>query len=83
MACINPDGTLTPTAQAVIAAIKTPLPDKAIRQNTGLPIYRVRATLRELVEAHLVIEKDGSYQLTDSGKERLKLQLPGNYGNDQ
>jgi predicted methyltransferase len=70
MACINPDGTLTPTAQAVIAALYTPTSAMDIGQTAGLPIYRVRATLRELGEAGLVGEKDGVFQLTETGKER-------------
>jgi hypothetical protein len=71
MACINPDGTLTPTAQAVISALKTCSSAGEIGLATGLPIYRVRATIRELIEAGLVLEKGGQYQLADSGKERL------------
>jgi hypothetical protein len=71
MACINPDGTLTPTAQAVISALKTFSLTEEIGLATGLPIYRVRATLRELIEAGLVLEQGGQYQFTDSGQERL------------
>jgi hypothetical protein len=71
MACINPDGTLTPTAQAVISALKTFSSTAEIGLATGLPIYRVRATIRELIEAGLVLEQGGQYQFTDSGKERL------------
>lgn len=75
MACINPDGTLTPTAQAVVAALENPRSPRDIGQAAGLPIYRVRATLRELVEADLANEQDGLYNLTESGKERLSDQL--------
>ena len=72
MACINSDGSLTPTAQAVIAALNTPLSAADIGKTTALPIYRVRATVRELIEANLVIENEGTYQLTDAGKNRLQ-----------
>lgn len=71
MACINPDGTLTPTAQAVISALITYSSAVDIGRATGLPIYRVRATIRELIEARLVLETDGSCQLTELGKDRL------------
>lgn len=71
MACINPDGTLTPTAQAVIYTLKTPRSAVDIGQVTNLPVYRIRSTIRELIEAGLVLETDGNYQLTESGMKRL------------
>jgi predicted transcriptional regulator len=71
MACINPDGTLTPTAQAVITALKTPCTPVDLAQVTGLPIYRIRSTIRELIEAGLVFESNGRYKLTESNKKRL------------
>ncbi len=70
MACINPDGTLTPTAKAVISALKIHSSAQEIGQETGLPIYRIRATIRELIEAGLVLETDGNYQLTDTRMKR-------------
>jgi predicted transcriptional regulator len=70
MACINPDGTLTPAAQAVITALKTPCAPADLAQVTGLPVYRIRSTIRELLEAGLVLETGGKYQLTDSGMDR-------------
>jgi predicted transcriptional regulator len=71
MACINPDGTLTPTAQAVISALRTSYTAADLGQVTGLPIYRIRSTIRELIEAGLVLETEGKYQLTEGGKGRL------------
>ena len=70
MACINPDGTLTPAAQAVITALKIPCTPVDLAQAANLPIYRVRSTIRELIEAGLVLESDGKYHLTDSGMKR-------------
>ena len=71
MACINPDGTLSPTAQAVISALRTPSLVEDLGRVTGLPVYRIRSTIRDLIEAGLVNEKDGKYQLTESGKKRF------------
>ena len=71
MACINPDGTLTPAAQAVITALHNPCTPAELAQVTSLPVYRIRSTIRELIEAGLVLETDGKYQLTDTGKKRL------------
>jgi predicted transcriptional regulator len=71
LACINPDGTLTPTAKAVIIALRTPSTPADLARVSNLPIYRVRSTIRELTESGLVLETDGKYQLTDSGMEKL------------
>jgi len=71
MACINADGTLTPTSQAIISLLKTPSTAVEIGRLAVLPIYRVRSTIRELIEAKLVIEIDGKFQLTESGYKRL------------
>jgi len=73
MACINPDGTLTPTAKVVIAALQTPCTPVALAKVTNLPIYRIRSTIRALIEAGLAFETDGKYRLTDSG---IKIQKP-------
>jgi predicted transcriptional regulator len=70
MACINPDGSLTPAAQAVITALKTPRTSAELAQATSLPVYRIRSTIRELIEAGLVLETDGRYQLTENGLRR-------------
>jgi predicted transcriptional regulator len=67
MACINPDGTLTPTAQAVINALQAPCTHSELAQAVGLPVYRVRSTIRELIEAGLVQEIEGKYHLTKPG----------------
>jgi predicted transcriptional regulator len=75
MACINPDGTLTPAAQAVISALKIPSTAADIGEVAGLPVYRIRSTIRELIEAGLVLETDGKYQLTESGKKQPKTEL--------
>jgi predicted transcriptional regulator len=71
MACINPDGTLTPTAMAVISALHTPSTPAEIGQATSIPVYRIRSTIRELIEAGLVLESDGQYRLTETGMKRL------------
>ena len=81
MACINPDGTLTPAAQAVITALHIPRAPADIAQAANLPIYRVRSTLRELYEAGLVLELDGIYRRTENGQK--SAQGKTSYGNFQ
>jgi DNA-binding IclR family transcriptional regulator len=71
MACVNADGTLTASATSVLKALQTGGTAADVAQHVGLPLYRVRSSLRELVEAGLLSEQNGHYTLTDSGKARL------------
>ena len=75
MPCVKPDGTLEPMAQAIVRALRTPRTVEAVCEHLRLPLYRVRSTMRELVEAGLVADRDGVYDLTDSGRRRLE-QMP-------
>jgi DNA-binding IclR family transcriptional regulator len=74
MPCVNPDGTLTPVAVQVLrglASLHAPVAMDAIAQAAGLPVYRARASLRELQNAGLV-ELDGiAHRITDAGRARL------------
>ncbi len=71
MACVNPDGTLTPTAHKVLAALTEPRPPEEVAGIAGQPLFRVRASLRELGEAGLVAESGGMFVLTDEGRGKL------------
>lgn len=62
MACVNPDGTITASAAAMLDAMKSPSTPEQIAQRTELPLFRVRSGLRELVESGMASEHDGSYQ---------------------
>ena len=71
MACINPDGTLTPSAKKVLIELDVPSSTANISQNTGLPVYRIRSSLRELIEAGFVSLNGDKYTITPQGKEAL------------
>jgi len=43
-----------------------------IAQKTGLPLYRVRGGLRDLIPAGFVIQKGDKYQLTEKGAALIK-----------
>ena len=75
MPCVKPDGTLEPMAQAIVRALRTPRTVEGVCEHLRLPLYRVRSTMRELVEAGLVADRDGVYDLTDSGRIRVE-QMP-------
>ena len=71
MACINPDGTLTPSAKKVLIELDVPSTTAEISQTTGLPVYRIRSSLRELVEAGFVAVDGEKYSITQQGKDSL------------
>jgi len=70
--CVKPDGTLEPMAQAIVRALRTPRTTEGVCEHLRLPLYRVRSTMRELVEAGLVAETAGGYALTATGAERAR-----------
>jgi predicted transcriptional regulator len=72
MPCVKPDGTIEPMAQAILRALHTPRTAEGICEHLRLPLYRVRSTVRELVEAGLVAETAGQYALTAVGAGRVR-----------
>lgn len=71
MACISPEGTLTESARRMLQAVQTPATPEEVAQSTGLPLFRVRSGLRELVQAGLVAETEGRYQITEAGQQKM------------
>ncbi len=73
MACIDPDGYLTVTAQFLLKTLaKQPLPPEGIAKQMGEPLFKTRGNLREMSEAGLIEEKDGEFFLTDEGRGKLE-----------
>jgi predicted transcriptional regulator len=62
-------------AQAIVRALSTPRTVEGVCEHLRLPLYRVRSTMRELLEAGLVAENNGAYGLTDNGQRRVE-QMP-------
>ena len=71
MACINVDGTLVASARKLLLTLVEPRSAEEAAARTGLPLFRVRASFREFLQAGLVAEADGTYVLTDAGRSRL------------
>jgi predicted transcriptional regulator len=69
---VKPDGTIEPMAQAILRALRTPRTAEGVCEHLRLPLYRVRSTVRELLEANLVTETAGEYALTVVGAERVQ-----------
>ena len=70
MACINPDGTLSPTAKKLLRSIHEPLSLVEISQRIMVPVFLLRSNIRELIGAGLVKEAGEAYQATEKGLEK-------------
>ena len=85
MACINPDGSLSVVAKAVLGRLDgrpARVPDLA--REAGVPLYRARATVRETGRAGLIAPagadadpREGPFVLTELGREALTLDAEG------
>ncbi len=72
MGCVNADGTLVASAQALIEALAEPQTAEQVAPAVGQPLFKVRAGLRELAQAGLIEANGESYRLTETGRARLK-----------
>ena len=70
MACVNADGTITPTAKALLKSLDTPLGAEDIVARLGSPLFKVRSSLREMLEAGLVVPLGDKYQASEEGKKK-------------
>ena len=77
MACINPDGTLSTVARRVLETLGQPADPPALAANLALPLWRIRASLREIGRAGLVVADDSStpatFRISDLGREALEI----------
>jgi len=67
MACVTTDGALSTTGRHLLQSADPPGPAGELARRTALPLYRVRAGLRELMAAGLVIEINGDYGIKQRG----------------
>lgn len=68
MGCINAEGTLIASATKLLCAMQSPISLEEVARQSELPLYRLRSSMRELLQAGLVEEKDGTYVVTAAGK---------------
>ena len=72
MGCISPDGKPTESGTKMLRALKSGLGSpEEIAQNAAVPLFRVRSGLRELTQAGLAAEANGSYAITEKGAELI------------
>ena len=74
MACISPDGKPTESGTKMLRALlsREGSPE-GIAQSTGLPLFKVRSGLREMVDAGLVEQQDDGYRLSQKGAGLLGM----------
>ena len=71
MACISSQGELSESARKMLAALDAPATPEDVAARTELPLFRVRAGLREMGEAGLVELQDDAYTPTQLGRSLL------------
>jgi predicted transcriptional regulator len=71
MACVNPDGTLTESAKALLAILDDPKTPEEISKQLEQPLFKIRSSLREMTSAGLVKEEGAKYIITEKGKEKV------------
>jgi DNA-binding IclR family transcriptional regulator len=67
MACISADGSLTASARALLAIITEPLSAEQVAAKLGQPLFKIRASLREMVAAGLIQQDGDTYVITEKG----------------
>jgi predicted transcriptional regulator len=72
MACVNPDGTLSKTAVSILKALETPLTVEEISKKTGAPIFLLRSSMRDLVDAGVAEVAGDKYVVTEKGRAQAK-----------
>lgn len=72
MACVEPDGSLSELAKKVLAAVAAGADAATLAKQVGVPLFRVRASLRELKEAGLIEGSDERLALTERGEQALE-----------
>jgi len=71
VACVNPDGSLSPSGLVLLRALDAPGAERELTERTGRPLFQVRSGLRELQSAGLVRAIPVGFELTGVGREWL------------
>ena len=70
--CVSADGKPTKSGIATLTAIRNGASTaKAVSDNTGQPMFKVRSGLRELAKAGFLKETESKYQLAEKGFKLL------------
>jgi len=72
MPCVRPDGSLSTSGRLMLEAVHPGSTEEDVANVTGMPLYRVRSILRELVAADYVSEEGERFTQTEPGAEKVK-----------
>jgi predicted transcriptional regulator len=71
MPCVLPDGTVAPVAKRILSVTSKERSAEEIADETGAPLFRVRSSIRELIEAGLLEDRGERYRITEKGKGKI------------
>ncbi|WP_216831426.1 hypothetical protein [Alkalihalobacterium elongatum] len=72
MACVNPDGTLTSSAKALLSAIQDQaLTPEDISKKIGQPLFKVRSSLRDMKSGGFVVQNEENYSVSEGARKLL------------
>ena len=72
MPCVWPDGSLSSSGRLMLAAVGPDSTAEDVAGTTGIPLFRVRSSLRELLAAGFINEQGGHFKQTAQGIEKVK-----------
>ena len=72
MACLPSDDILGSTGVSVLLTLSIATTLEDVAQQTGLPLFRVRGTVRRLLEAGLTNQVGQMFEITPAGIEKLE-----------
>ena len=72
MACLPSDDILGSTGESVLLTLTIATTLEDVAQKTGLPLFRVRGTVRRLLEAGFTHQVGQMYDITPAGIETLE-----------
>jgi DNA-binding IclR family transcriptional regulator len=75
VACLPSEDILSSTGVSVLVALTTPTTLEDVAERTGLPLFRVRGTVRRLMEAGLTHKVAAMYEITPKGVEELERKM--------
>ena len=73
MACVSPDGTLTASASAMLKRLTSAMTPEEIAAGINTPLFRVRSSLREMVESGLIEPVGDKFAITDTGRQKAGI----------
>ncbi|WP_461829255.1 HVO_A0114 family putative DNA-binding protein [Aquifex sp.] len=75
MACITPDGKLTERARQILETLLREgcKSEEEIASLVNRPLFQVRSSIREMIEAGVLERKEGKVCITGKGKEVYEL----------